>query len=792
MTKSELPHTTDVHEPVESPVQNPATDIVAGAGHASSADGFFALVDHNPFGVYVIDADFRMARVSPSAQEVFSNVRPLLRRDFAEVLRIVWPEPFATHAIERFRHTLDTGEGYVSSSANTRGDINVVEEYDWRIERLTLPDGRPGVVCFYYDLSARSRWEHALRESEARLRLATEAAGVGIWSWQSSSDTVFWENSRPYEILGMPTDAPPVTAARFEAEIVLPAHRAKFADALARAVRDDTPFHFEGQIRRIDGEIRWIEFTGKRVAGVDGSTGRLVGTMRDINAQKEAEIHLREIEERSAFVRLSSGVGFWYCDLPFDVLQWDNLVKAHFHLPTDAVVTIQTFYERLHAEDREPTRAAIERSIAEHTPYCVDYRTVHPETGAIMHVRAVGRTFYADDGTPIRFDGVTFDVSEQKLAEASLRDADRRKDEFLATLSHELRNPLAPIRNGLEMLRLAGTVESTERVRSMMERQLSQLVRLVDDLLDISRVTSDKLELRRATVTMRSVIDTAVETSGPIIDAAGHEVIIAIPDEPILVHVDVTRMAQIVSNLLNNSARYMRRGGRIWLTVRRSEDMAVVSVADEGIGIPTDMLCRVFEMFTQVERALEKTTGGLGIGLSLVKRLVELHGGTVEARSDGDGQGSEFLVRIPVLEVHHQSPARLNTDQEPGALTRHRILVVDDNADAAEALRQLLEFSGQEVTTANDGARAVDMAETFAPDVILLDIGMPNINGYDTARRILSGSSGKAPVLVALTGLGHEENRAQSKAAGFDHHLLKPVKIAELTKLLAALPMKSG
>ena len=758
-------------------------------GHVSrvhDADGFFTLVDQNPFGVYVVDADFRLARVSLGAQKVFANIRPLLGRDFADILQTIWPEPFATYALERFRHTLSTGEGYVARDASPRGDIEALEEYDWRIERLSLPDGRLGVVCFFYDLSERARRDYALRESESRLRLATDAADLGIWSWHSRIDTVVWENARPYDIFGLSLDEPPITAARFAADIVLPAYRDAFVTALGRSVKDRTPFLFEGQIRRADGATRWIEVTGKHDESTDSASDRLVGTVRDVTAARTAEAHVREIEERSAFVRRSSGVGFWYCNLPFDVLEWDDLVKAHFHLPPEAVVTIQTFYDRIHPDDRERTRLAIERSITEHSHYDTHYRTVHPDTGVVRHVRAIGRTFYATDGTPTRFDGVTLDVSEQTLAEASLRDADRRKDQFLAMLSHELRNPLAPLRTGLDVIRMAGTNATIERTRAMMERQVLQLQRLVDDLLDVSRVTSDKVELRPVTVDLRVVIDAAMETCRPFIDAAGVVFSVAVPDAPLWVHADVQRLAQVVSNLLHNSAKYTPRGGHIWLTVMGDHESASISVADDGIGIPPAMLDTVFELFAQVDHALEKSTGGLGIGLSLVKRLVELHGGRVEARSRGGGQGSTFVVQIPVVPSATLSEATIMPDDSTGATTRRRILLADDNVDAAEVLGHLLTLHGHEVSLAHDGAQAVAVAEAIRPDIIVLDIGMPTLNGYDAARRIRGQVWGHSPVLVALTGWGHQDHRTESVDAGFDHHLVKPVDLTELLNVIAS------
>ena len=627
-----------------------------------------------------------------------------------------------------------------------------------------------------------------------------------------------------------------------------------------------------------------------------------------------AEAALRESEERSTFVRRSSGVGFWYCDLPFDVLQWDELVKAHFHLRPDSVVTIQTFYDRIHPDDREPTRQAIERSIASKKPYNTHYRTVDPETGAVKWLRALGRTAYAADGSPRQFDGVTLDVSDQmraeaslreseqrfrvvadaapvliwlsgtdklrswfnepwlaftgrsmtqevgngwtngvhpddldgwlrtqtaaydartpfsveyrlrrrdgefrwlidngvprfgpdgelegyigscldvtdyKNAEAGLRDADRRKDEFLATLAHELRNPLAPIRNGLEVIRMAGPTGTVELARSMMDRQLTHLIRLVDDLLDVSRVTSGMLELRRGRLELRSVIDAAVETSRPAIEQAGHELTIVLPDEPIFVDGDLTRLAQVLSNLLNNSAKYTRRGGHISLTIAREAETAVVTVKDDGIGIPQAMLGKVFDMFIQVDRTLERTTGGLGIGLSLVQGLLEMHEGTIEARSEGEGMGSEFVVRLPIAsrESTRDEPSN-GPEHEEGTATRRRILILDDNTDSADLLGVLLERQGNEVRTAYDGEAGVQEAEGFRPEVVFCDIGMPKMNGYEVARRFREQPWSKEIVLVALTGWGQLEDRKKSSDAGFDFHLVKPVEPAVLKQLLAGL-----
>jgi len=367
-----------------------------------------------------------------------------------------------------------------------------------------------------------------------------------------------------------------------------------------------------------------------------------------------------------------------------------------------------------------------------------------------------------------------------------LRDADRRKDEFLATLAHELRNPLAPIRNGLQVLRLDGASgEMANEVRTMMERQLGQMVRLIDDLLDLSRISRGKIGLRKERVELARIVQQAVETSRPLIEQAGHDLTINVPHGPVYVDADVTRLAQVFSNLLNNAAKYTENGGRVRLSVQHQGAEAVVSVRDSGIGIPAHMLPHVFEMFTQVDRNLERSHGGLGIGLSIVKRLVEMHGGSVVARSDGHEMGSEFVVRLPIVLSVVQTQNHEAESASP--FSRRRVLVVDDNRDAAVSLAMMLKLMGNDVKTAHDGLEALDAAAVFRPDLILLDIGMPRLNGYDTARQIRQQTWGKGMLLVALTGWGQEEDRRKSDEAGFNSHMVKPVDPAALEKLLANL-----
>ena len=387
------------------------------------------------------------------------------------------------------------------------------------------------------------------------------------------------------------------------------------------------------------------------------------------------------------------------------------------------------------------------------------------------------------------------DLTEQRhyqelhRAQAALKEADLRKDVFLATLAHELRNPLAPIRNALQILKAKGPPDpELQWARDVIDRQVQLMARLLEDLLDVSRISQNKLELRKERVDLTEVVEAALETSRPLIEAGGHEFTFTLPPKPIHLEADPMRLAQVFANLLNNAAKYTEDGGRIRLSAERHESDFAVSVKDNGIGIVAEMLPRIFEIFAQSNRALARSQGGLGIGLSLVKGLVELHGGSIEVRSDGANQGSEFVVRLPVAAgAARREPARPDENEQPKPVTRRRILIADDNQDSADSLATFLKIKGYEVGTAYDGEQAVEAAEALRPDVALLDIGMPNLNGYDACRRIREQPWGRVMFLIALTGWGQEEDRRRTEEAGFDQHVVKPVDPAALMKLLASL-----
>jgi PAS domain S-box-containing protein len=391
------------------------------------------------------------------------------------------------------------------------------------------------------------------------------------------------------------------------------------------------------------------------------------------------------------------------------------------------------------------------------------------------------------EGRVLRWLGTNTDITEQRAAEEALKEADRRKDEFLATLAHELRNPLAPIRNSLHILRLAGTDNvAAQRVHEMMERQVNHMVRLVDDLMEVSRITRGKIELRKEQVELAAVVRSAIETSKPLIDAARHQLAISLPAEPLMLEADPVRLAQVLANLLNNAAKYTDAGGQIWLTARRAGPSAVISVRDNGVGIPAGMLHKVFDLFTQVDDNYGRAQGGLGIGLTLVRSLVDKHGGSVEVKSDGPGKGSEFVVRLPLATAGRGPHDQRRDGDSLSAVAPRRILVVDDNRDAGESLSLLLRFFGADVFTVHNGPAALEAIPNYQPAVVLLDIGMPGMDGYEVARRIRQQAEGREAILIALTGWRQEEDQRRSREAGFDYHLVKPVDLGALQALLAS------
>ena len=566
--------------------------------------------------------------------------------------------------------------------------------------------------------------------------------------------------------------------------VIPPERKMEEVQILQRLRAGERVESFESVRMRKDGSLVPVSLT---ISPLRDETGRVVGASkiaRDITARLQAENTLRESEER--FRALSENV-------PAIVWAWNPDGELTYVNSAWTDCTGQSMEDSLgfgwsktiHPDDKVRALTQWRHCVETGEVYECELRYSSRGGGYCWHY-CRAKPVRGDDGAISVWHGASLDIQEKKSAEEALREADRRKDEFLATLSHELRNPLAPISMGLQALKLCvQDPEKIEATLTMMERQTRQLVRLVDDLLDVSRITRGKLELRRSLVQLSDVIDSAVEASQVFIDEGGHQFELSLPGEDVYLYADPNRLAQVLSNLLINAAKYTPRGGRIRLSAAREGETVTLSVSDSGVGIPTDMLERVFEMFTQVETT-KTSSSGLGIGLTLVQSLVHLHGGTIEARSAGAGRGSEFRVRIPVSPAPAAVEPPSGNGRKPPARAR-RVLVVDDNRTAAEMLAMVLEGLGNQVRTANDGQAAVELAADYQPEIIFMDLGMPNVDGYEAARRIRRRPGGESMLLVALTGWGQDEHKQLTKQAGFDYHLVKPGEFEDLQKLFAKL-----
>jgi PAS domain S-box-containing protein len=639
------------------------------------------------------------------------------------------------------------------------------------------------------DFLERRQAEEAMRRTTEQLRIVTDSMEAPVT--RCSRDLKYLWVSKPYadwlrrpadEIVGQPI-----------LEIIGPEAFERlypyFQEVLSgKVVRYEEQIHFRGI------GPRWISVAYTPTLGADGVPDGWVAVVNDLTERRrmEGELQHRTEELQTLLDTIPIPVNFAH-DPECRSVTGNPAAHEMLRVPAGLNLSITA------PAGEQPTHFRVCRGGAEISAKQLPLQRAAQgeqvrneelevvfEGGTVSNVLMSAAPLRDKEGRLRGAVASALDITERKQAEEALREADRKKDEFLATLAHELRNPLAPILNAVQLLKANGpSDEMLNFGRDVIQRQVDQMARLLDDLLDVSRITRNKIELRKGRVTLAGVVESAVETSRPLIDAAGHELSIALPADPVCLDADPMRLAQVFANLLNNSAKYTERGGRIALTARRVGGDAVVTIEDNGIGIPPEAMPSLFEMFSQAAPAIERSQGGLGIGLSLVKGLVELHGGTVQAFSDGPGKGSRFVVRLPAA-----APPALRAPKSPQTSRRRsggrRIVVADDNADAVDSLAKLLAFLGHETRTARDGQEAIEVAEAFRPEVALLDIGMPRLNGYAAARRIRRQPWGRDMMLVALTGWGQEDDRRRSREAGFDAHLVKPVDPEALEALLAS------
>jgi len=622
-----------------------------------------------------------------------------------------------------------------------------------------------------------------LQEMQQVLRLALEAGRMGVFSWDLTNKRAWWSPEVERDILGLRAGglaSEPGAMLRYVFAEDRDRLRAQVRDAIANKGDCDIEF----RLRDAQGNMRWAFGRGKASYDERGKATGAFGVIADITERKRSEAAAAEMElhfhtladelPEIAWMARPDGWIYWY--------------NRRWYEYTGLSQSEAEGWGWRQVNDPDLLPIIVERwrhSVATGEPY----EMVVPLKGTDGRWRQFLSRAVAlrnNDGQIIHWFGVNADITAQTEAEQALKLADQRKDEFLATLAHELRNPLAPIRNAAVLLsRMAGLPPTAERILAVIDRQSRHLARLVDDLLEVSRITQGKVSLRKTDVSLVDCLSDALQAVEESLKAAGHEVLVQLPDDPLYASADTTRMVQCFLNLLNNAIKFTPHGGVISVSAERLDGKAKISITDSGIGIPPEHIKEIFGLFSQVTPALERSQGGLGIGLSLVKGFVELHGGSVEAASEGAGTGSTFTVSLPLLERPVIAPAGAPRAGREATMQPRRVLVVDDNRDAASSMVALLQSAGHQVREAHDGQEGLRLAFEFEPEVVLLDLGMPGMSGFDVARELRGRIAQPGPRIIAVTGWGQESDRRLTREAGFDFHLTKPVNHMELDVLLS-------
>ena len=629
--------------------------------------------------------------------------------------------------------------------------------------------------------------EAALRDARARLEITLRAAEIGTWTWDIATNRVIADRNLARLFDMTDTDAAGGPIERYLTAIH-PEDRAR-VHAVIQTTLTDPSGHYECEYRvvKASGGVRWVIARGNVERNAEGTPLTLPGVVIDITDRKLAENAVRDSAEHLQLALSAGDLGDWQWEAHSDIVLLSDRAADMFGLPRGRAITWTRMRDLLVGEDAEHARLAVEDALNTQSDYNVEYRVARP-SGERCWIAARGRGLYTDSGQIVGMIGIVQDITARRQAEEALREMDRRKDEFLATLAHELRNPLAPIRHAAQISRIPTATEAQKRWSTdVIIRQVQHMSLLLDDLLDISRITRGTLELRLELTDLASAIEAAVETARPGIETKRHKLHIDLPNERVQIAADPLRLSQVLSNLLTNAAKYTDPEGEIRLSAGVTANDVAIRIADTGIGIAPDTLPSVFEMFSQLHSGRDRSEGGLGIGLALSKGLVELHGGSIEARSRGAGFGSEFIVRLPRPAAAERRTAASAEAIRSDTVSR-RVLVADDNRDGAESLAILLQVEGHDVQVVHDGAAALAALEQTRPDVALLDIGMPGLSGYEVAQRVRSSPSGRSVVLIAITGWGQDSDKARALESGFDHHFTKPIEPERITELLKTCP----
>jgi PAS domain S-box-containing protein len=668
--------------------------------------------------------------------------------------------------------------GLCTQVLETREPVRYEARFVDRNFQITLyPAFNDAVISSGVDVTERKQADQALRDSQERLLLAKSAAQLGIFDWEARTGLVQWDE-RTYELWGVKSNEP-VTHETFLAG-VHPEDRDCAQQAIDQALDASGDGRFAAIFRVMncaDGFTRWVEASGRAFAD-NGHGIRLIGTVQDVTGRRLAEEKLRKSEER--FRELANNINqfAWTCD-ELGKVTWYNDRWYEYTGATFEDMRGEGWRKIQHPAHVERVAASLRVAVTNGKPW-EDTFPLRGKDGNYRWFLSRAVPIHDEKRRVVRWFGTNTDVTESRRLQEALEEADRRKDEFLAMLAHELRNPLAPIRSAAEVLeRLLAHDESTQSLVAMIQRQGAHLSRMLDDLLDVARITQGHIELRRETLPVRECIESVLETVQPLMRIKNHRLTFAQTPERIYVNADKVRLEQCVANLLTNATKYTEPGGDILVRSYAQGGEAVIEVIDTGIGIAADFLPRVFELFAQSDRSLDRSEGGLGIGLSVCKRLIEMHGGSVSCFSEGAGHGTTFTIRLPLM----QEPADWSLPSANAAEALQRVLIVDDNRDAADSLAMCLQIEGHQTKAVYSAESALEEVVAFRPKTVILDIGLPGMDGYEAARRI------KAMVrsvrLIALSGYGQEQDKERSAAAGFDLHLIKPTDIDTLSKALA-------
>ena len=752
------------------------------------SEQFETLLNEAPLGVYLLDADLRIQQVNPIALPSFRALRgDLLGRPYADVVDAVWGPEAGTEVLRTVRRTLESGGAYHDPEFTAvRADLGVTQYYDWRVDRIVLPDGNYGVVCYFRDISEQVHARHAGALSEERYRTLFETIAQGFCIVQmihdrdgAPVDFRYLETNPAFEKHSGIKDA----VGRTIQELV-PGIEPAWFEVFDRVAVTGEPVSF---VRRAESMERWFEVEAFRIG--DPAEHCVAFLFADVTARQVNAEALRESERRFRFMADSAPVLIWLADARGDVTYF-NRQWLRFTGRCAEEELGDGWMDNLHPDDREPFMESWRQAFAARVSFRIEYRLKRYD-GKYRWLVDEGVPRFLPNGHFAGFIGSCIDITERKRSEEVLRETDRRKDEFLATLAHELRNPLAAISTATTVLK--GTANDSARLGQMtgiIERQCGQLVRLIDDLLDVTRVSRGKIRLDRKPIDIADIVRQSVADFRAACEEKELDLVAELPETPVIVSADAVRVAQVINNLLENACKFTPRGGRILAAVTREGNAAVIRIADTGIGIREEQRGRIFEMFGQGEEwGHEGGGGGLGIGLSLARSVVELHGGRITVASEGRDRGSEFVVRLP--ECPDRSDADtdglpLRPPSEAGGSAPRRVLVADDNRDMLKAVELMLRLGGHEVATATDGIEALDLLRREPPDVALVDIGMPRMNGYQLAQAVRQEPWGRNLLLVAMTGWGQKRDKQQAREAGFDRHLTKPVSRATLEELLAA------